>query len=123
MRACPCGVSFAPKHRKHLYCSERCRDRRWDRANRAKLRQRWRAAGGCSECGEPCGRFAKCFGCRKRHAKSNRLWWTRNRALTPTKRLCPCGVTYTANRRDKAHCTTTCWQRFYRQRRNQKVAA
>ena len=42
------------------------------RPNRVWIWQRYRAAGGCGECGLPVTRYSRCLACRLRHAAVQR---------------------------------------------------
>ncbi len=59
-------MPFASLEQRRAYHREYYRPRM-----KARYR-RWRAVGGCGECGEPSGRFARCFKHRRRLAAAKR---------------------------------------------------
>ncbi len=54
-------------------------EREQDRLRKARLIQRWRAAGCCIDCGLPVVRFVRCLRCRRKHAVWALAWYHRNR--------------------------------------------
>jgi len=48
------------------------KQKKWHRENKKKRYYRWRAAGACGKCGEPCGKYALCFRHREKQAAYKR---------------------------------------------------
>lgn len=56
-------------------------ERKTDRETKAELWARYRAAGGCGDCGIPIDRFARCLKHRRKRAKLNLKYYHRSKEV------------------------------------------